>query len=111
MPEPVDLKNLRSMTDGDADMEKVLFDEFFSCFDNAIVNMQDCCREDKAENWRRDAHALKGISMNLGAMHLGELCKKAQDGYTAGLDSKNEMLQNIKDEYAVVRDFIINQCS
>lgn len=106
MSKPVDLENLRSMTDGDADMEKILFEEFFSCFDTAIVNMQDCCSEDKAESWRKDAHALKGISMNLGAMQLGELCKKAQDEYTANLDSKNEMLKNIKTEYEVVREFI-----
>lgn len=108
MSKPVDLENLRSMTDGDADMEKVLFEEFFSCFDTAMVNMQDSCSEDKAESWRKDAHALKGISMNLGANHLGELCKKAQDEYTASTDSKNTMLKNIQDEYAVVREFINN---
>lgn len=106
MSNPVDLDNLRSMTDGDADMEKVLFEEFFSCFDSAIVNMQGSCSADKAENWRKDAHALKGISMNLGAMQLGELCKIAQDEYTAGSESKDEMLKNIKAEYEAVRQFI-----
>jgi HPt (histidine-containing phosphotransfer) domain-containing protein len=111
MSKPVDLENLRSMTDGDVEMEKILFEEFFSCFDSAIINMQDSCCEDKSENWRKDAHALKGISMNLGAMQLGELCKKAQDEHTADAASKNEMLKNIKVEYEVVRDFINNHCN
>ncbi|MEQ1706134.1 MAG: hypothetical protein ABL867_09225, partial [Rickettsiales bacterium] len=67
MADPVDLDNLRSMTDGDAEMEKILFEEFFSCFDTAIINMQNNYGEDNREEWRKDAHALKGISMNLGA--------------------------------------------
>lgn len=108
MADPVDLDNLRSMTDGDAEMEKILFEEFFSCFDSTIVQMQNNYSEDKAEEWRKDAHALKGVSLNLGAIQLGELCKKAQDEYATGSDSKDEMLKNIKAEYEAVRQFIGN---
>lgn len=108
MSEPVDLDNLRSMTDGDAEMEKALFDEFFSCFDSALDQMQNNYGEDKAEDWRKEAHALKGISLNLGATQLGELCKAAQDEFMACADYKDGILKKIRTEYQVVRNFINN---
>ncbi len=40
MNTPVDLANLRSMTDGDTDMEKALFEEFFSSFEAGIGSLQ-----------------------------------------------------------------------
>lgn len=108
MSEPVDLANLRSMTDGDVDMEKILFEEFFSSFDLSISVLQGSFGEDATETWRKEAHALKGISLNLGAMNLGELCKKAQDESNSSADSKGELLKDIKTEYEMVRLFLMN---
>ncbi len=106
MQEAVDLTNLRSMTDGDVEMEKLLFEEFFSSFEDGIASLQTNLENDVAETWRKQAHSLKGISLNLGAMELGELCKKAQDEFESGKDSKSELLKNMVMEYGRVRQFL-----
>ncbi len=108
MSDPVDLANLRSMTDGDVDMEKILFEEFFSSFNSSISVLQENFGEGATETWRKESHALKGISLNLGAMNLGELCKKAQDESDASADAKGELLKDIKTEYEMVRLFLMN---
>ena len=63
---------------------------------------------DASEVWRKEAHALKGVSLNLGALKLGELCKKAQDECKASADFKNGLIKDIKTEYEMVRQFLVN---
>ena len=108
MQEAVDLTNLRSMTDGDVEMERLLFEEFFSSFEDGIASLQNNIKDDTAETWRRQAHSLKGIALNLGAMELGELCKKAQDEPNASTDTKSELLEKITFEYGRVHQFLRN---
>ena len=57
--------------------------------------------------WRRQAHALKGMSLNLGATKLGNLCDKGQDSPLAPPAEKNELLKNIRAEYEEVRQFLV----
>ncbi len=106
MTTPVDLTNLRSMTDGDAEMEKALFDEFFSSFEAGIVALRANIEEAAAETWRKQAHALKGMALNLGAIKLGELCKKGQEEPNADGNAKSSLLKNIEAEYAQVQEFL-----
>ncbi len=108
MSEPVDLTNLRSMTDGDVDMEKALFEEFYSSFEARIEILQKSLEKDTAEAWRSNAHALKGISLNLGANNLGALCKQGQDGMHMNEDEKSDLLKKIELEYAEVKNFLQN---
>lgn len=111
MADPVDLTNLRSMTDGDKEMEKELFKEFFSSFEIGIASLQVNMEEEAAETWRNATHSLKGIALNLGAMELGNLCKKGQDEYQANKETKNILLQAIQKEYSQVRGFLLNLVS
>lgn len=106
MTEPVDLTNLRSMTDGDAELEKSLFEEFFLSFEKELVGLEHSTGEDAVPSWHARSHALKGISLNLGAQKLGELCKTAQDEENAPAAFKSDLLKKITDEYAVVKRFL-----
>jgi len=106
MSDPVDLTNLRSMTDGDIDMEKALFEEFYSSFESRITILHESLGKEAAETWRTNSHALKGISLNLGADHLGALCKQGQDGMHMNESEKSELLKKIEDEYALVKGFL-----
>ncbi len=106
MSDPVNLTNLREMTDGDVEMEKMLFDEFFSSSEECIVGMENSCVDGENEGFRTSAHALKGTSINLGADKLGELCKEAQEKYDAPAAEKQTMLEGIKAEYQKVKDFL-----
>lgn len=106
MNEPVDLTNLRSMTDGDKEMEKALFEEFFSSFKVGMATLQ--ANTENAEAWRKEAHALKGVALNLGAMKLGELCKNGQDEPNADAAAKAELVKAIQVEYERVQQFLMN---
>lgn len=108
MGDHVDLTNLRSMTDGDVEMEKILFEEFCSSFESRLLILRESFKKEAAETWRTNAHALKGISLNLGAMKLGELCKAGQDGAHNNEDEKSELLKKIEAEYAEVKQFLQN---
>lgn len=107
MEMPVDLTNLREMIDGDSDMEKALFEEFFLSFEAGMQSLQENCGETAADAWRKEVHALKGISLNLGAQKLGKLCKKAQDDCLAATEEKQKMLAGIQEEYARVRQVLL----
>ena len=83
-----------------------LFKEFFSSFEAGIAALQASCSDKAAETWRTQSHALKGIALNLGAMKLGDLCKKGQDEPHAAQEAKGELLKNILDEYERVKVFL-----
>lgn len=106
MTAPVDLTNLRDMTDGDTAMEKELFKEFISSFEAGLDVLTASCGDGAAETWRSKVHALKGIALNLGAERLGALCKDGQDKHLAGADTKRALLKDIQDEYQKVKLFL-----
>jgi HPt (histidine-containing phosphotransfer) domain-containing protein len=102
----VDLTDLRSMTDGDKEMEIALFQEFYSSSEASIQALAAQCTDGQNEAWRSVAHALKGTSLNLGAKALGDLCKKAQENPAASAAEKKTLLGAIQSEYAKVKAFL-----
>jgi HPt (histidine-containing phosphotransfer) domain-containing protein len=106
MPAPVDLTNLREMTDGDEETEKMLFEEFFLSAEECILTLKNNCTDGANETWRAGAHALKGTAINLGAFRLSDLCKKAQEDHAAALSEKQTLLREILGEYRSVKTFL-----
>lgn len=102
----VDLTNLRSMTDGDKDLEVILFHEFCSSAEVALQKMAENSGDGHNESWRSIAHALKGTSYNLGANGMGNLCKAAQNNPAASATEKRELLERLQAEYAQVKQFL-----
>jgi hypothetical protein len=107
MMEPVDLTNLRDMIDDDRVMEKLLFEEFLRSCEVGIGALEAHLHTEDAEAWRKEAHALKGIALNLGAAELGGLFLQAQDDFSANAEAKNRLLQTIRIEYRRVEDFLL----
>lgn len=107
MSHPVDLTNLRSMIDGDTELEKALLEEF--CQSSEIILQDLATHQDLANSaiWRSKAHALKGASLNLGAQQLGELCKQAQEAFEAEPIAKTALLSEIQAEYDRVKQFLL----
>lgn len=106
MSNPVDLTDLRSLTDGDREMELALFQEFYSSSEAGISAMAASCQDGVSESWRSTAHALKGTSYNVGAKALGDLCKQAQENPGLPASEKVALLEKIKNEYARVRAYL-----
>lgn len=106
MENPVDLTNLHDLTDGDVALERDLFNEFFRSSQDCIQVMESNFADGNNEEWRRGAHAFKGISYNLGAEHLGNLCKVAQESSDLDRSDKLVILNNIKAEFTTVQDYL-----
>lgn len=103
---PVDLTDLRTMTDGDRELEMALFQEFFSAIEEGIHAMSRSIADGANETWRATAHALKGSAYNIGALAMGELCKYAQDNPDATGEEKTALLEKISEEYTLVRAYL-----
>ena len=106
MTAPVDLTNLRSMTDGDSEMERELFAEFKNTFVSGIDQMTEATSTTAADVWASAAHALKGVALNLGAGHLSDLCKQAQDDKDSPHIHKSALLEAITAEYNKVQNYL-----
>jgi HPt (histidine-containing phosphotransfer) domain-containing protein len=105
----IDLTNLREMTGGDVELEKELFAEFCSSFEQGIRSLQESNETDNAEEWQSKAHALKGIAFNLGAQTLGTLCRQAQDGHLAVKEVRQGILKDIQSEYERVKPLLLEK--
>lgn len=109
MSQPVDLTNLREMTDGDKDLETALFQEFFSSSEKLLDELNQALASNNTEEWRRAAHSLKGTSYNLGAAQLGDYCKAAQEGNLAPHEEKASLYETIASEYELVKYYLLQQ--
>jgi HPt (histidine-containing phosphotransfer) domain-containing protein len=103
---PVNLSQLRDLTDGDADLEKSLFEMFYTSSDENIEYIENNCTDAHDEVWKRNAHSLKGAAKNIGADKLGDICTKAQDMYIAPAAVKRAIVGKIKAEYLIVKEFL-----
>lgn len=106
----IDLTILRKSIGGDVELERELFEEFISSSGELIGELERTSIDtSKGEEWRQAAHALKGISLNLGASLLGDLSKQAQEGCEKDAEFKKSLLEKIHEEQQKVVDFLNSQ--
>jgi|GEM_PF-789813 len=106
---PVNLDNVREMLGGDPARERELFGIFYAATEEAIAALGKSCGAGAEEEWRTQAHAMKGMSLNLGAAKLGELCATAQKSNMAPEAEKQKLLAEIKAEYEAVKAYLASQ--
>jgi HPt (histidine-containing phosphotransfer) domain-containing protein len=106
MSPPVNLTNLREITGGDHEIEQELFVVFLESAQVCLKGLRDSLADTDHVIWRKQAHALKGISYNLGAQLLGDLCKMAQDDSTTSQEQKTQLLTAIEGEYGLVESYL-----
>lgn len=105
MEAPVDLTNLQSITDGDKDLERELFQAFYQSFESCLQALSAGSAVE-AEVWRRNMHSMKGAALNLGAEHLSHLCKQGQDEFEAPKEAKDALWSQVQAEYSRVKEFL-----
>ena len=106
MSDPVDLSNLRDLVDDDVELEKSLFAEFYLNGDTLLAAMRASLASGDNNAWRSAAHALKGVSLNLGAFILSNLCKEGQDSYQSPNAEKAALLAKMEDSFAVAKTYL-----
>jgi HPt (histidine-containing phosphotransfer) domain-containing protein len=109
MSTPVNLENLRDMTGGDPAFEQELFQVFLESAEECLTALQTLCETGKDMEWRTQAHALKGMCLNLGANKLGEMSANAQANYMSPPEQKTEMLAGLRAEFDAVKQFLQSQ--
>jgi len=102
----VNLDILHEMTDRDPEMEHRLFKSFLSSSVKCITSLQASWHEGMENTWRQQAHAFKGLCLNMGAERLSQLCEKAQDNCTAPPEQKRKLLVAIQNEFENVRQYL-----
>lgn len=103
---PVNLTELRAITDGDRAMENTLFDLFASTVDRCVENMKKCLEGGGADQWRNIAHELKGASGTIGAYPLRGLCEEAEHLSPENAEKRQEFLALIASEATRVKAFL-----
>lgn len=106
MTEPVNLTNLREMIGGDPDVEQELFAVFLSSSDDCLEKLKKNTSEETDEAWRAQAHAWKGMCLNLGADPLSKLCAEAQLHDNIGEIGKTELIAKLEKEYNDVKIYL-----
>ncbi|MGB4057178.1 MAG: response regulator [Alphaproteobacteria bacterium] len=98
----MDWERLHMFTDGNPDEEKILIEMFKTYAEESLAILQENCKGDANEEWKKAAHKLKGSAANLGAVSLSESCMVAETAYTEDLKTKEEILCLILDCYRQV---------
>lgn len=107
MTQRVDLSNLREAIGNDKALEKELFDEFIVSSKELLEDLREHCRgASDNETWRKSAHALKGISYNLGAVPMAELCKRGQENFESSVEEKLQLFEKIQSEHSHILQYL-----
>lgn len=92
------LSELREIMEDDFGM---LLDQYISVSHELIDEMDEDLQRDDREALSRNAHSLKGSSMNLGAKALAQRCGvlEEQAKETCSADSLEALIRSIAEEY------------
>lgn len=78
--------------------------------DNKIVQIQKCFEEKDYDNYRILVHALKGISLTIGAVSFYEKVKKLEEAAKEGNTNYIEMEHSgVMDEYRMIIDCLLTK--
>lgn len=106
---PVDLRQLRNLTDGDSDLERKLLGLFVEQSQLCITSLKQHIHQGEEEEWKMQSHKFKGSAANIGALQLKKLCEHAEHNYTLSQDMKNTLLLAIEDEFEAVKTYLEEQ--
>ena len=68
----------------------------------SILALRASWQKDDPRSWRLTAHAMKGISLNIGAFPLSQLCDEAENNNALPAHEKEPLLIAVENELAVV---------
>ncbi|MEM6752298.1 MAG: response regulator [Cyanobacteria bacterium P01_C01_bin.38] len=98
------LQELKEMVGDDSDeMIKELIDSYFEDAALKLQEIREAMNKNDAENLRDSAHALRSLSVTIGALLLAEVCTKLEEiGRSGTTYNTSELLEKIDIEYQKV---------
>jgi HPt (histidine-containing phosphotransfer) domain-containing protein len=107
--QPIDIDFLKNIIGDDKNFEKELFEIFIDNVKYNISRLQTAFEQSDCNSWYMASHALKGSSASIGAFELAKILELAQKNSDNDSDSKAKILDNIKQEFQIVENFIIQR--
>jgi len=101
---PLNIQQLRQMTDGNKELETQLFNLFCTQAIESLASLYEA--QDSEDEWRKEAHKFKGAAANVGAQRLSDVCYMAEKSEGLSLTEKKELMQEIEKEMARVESYI-----
>ena len=108
---PVNLQQLRSFTDGDAQEECMLVGLFLDQAQQTVAALEASLQKNDSEAWRSLAHRLKGASANLGAHKLSHICKRAEQTSSQDITDRQNLMIQLKTELQKVTDYLAKEAN
>lgn len=102
----IDTKFLMEIVSGDKEFEKELFTIFVDNANRNFSKMEESIKNQDNNAWYMAAHAFKGASASIGAFDLSKLLEHAQQFPEESFEEKKELMRKIREEFALVVDFI-----
>lgn len=105
----IDIDFLRSVIDNDREFEKELFAIFSENAKRNIVKMEEAINKTDNNAWYMASHAFKGAAASIGAFELSKTLEYAQKHPEDNAEEKNKTLQQVRDNFTLVLDFITEE--
>jgi HPt (histidine-containing phosphotransfer) domain-containing protein len=77
--------NLLEMTGGDQEFVDELVDTYVAEGDRLVESLTAAASAGSVDDLVRPAHSLKSSSLNVGALELGELCRRLEEEARSGM--------------------------
>ncbi len=104
----LNLDILRGITDGNAALEKKLFELYRVTADNCLREMEAGIAAENSKKWNDYVHQMKGAAANIGAEEVKTLCAEAEFFGEDESDIKSTYYTSIKQAlerlYATITD-------
>jgi len=102
---PVGLAALESYADTPEEMQQYI-SVFLNQTEKDLKILAEHCQGGENKNWVETAHKLKGGAGMAGALHMQQLCARAQALNDATLEERTALLEDIQQAFKEVKDFL-----
>jgi HPt (histidine-containing phosphotransfer) domain-containing protein len=95
----LDRLRLRELTDGDAEFERELLETFADSARSLLADLRASLMARNAAAVATDAHALKGVCLNIGAISMARCAAELEEAARAGVaDPADVALEQLRSE-------------
>jgi len=102
----IDLTNIKSVTGGDLEIEKLLLEEFINSSNKIIDDLKSNHENDNLKDLKVAAHSLRGICMNINAMTVVDLCTTIENDESESKEGREGIINKILEEHSSITSYI-----
>ena len=110
--EPVQIRRIQTVADGDEDFERELIDTYLSDMEQHLQRLESALHDQNLEVFKKELHTIKGSSASAGAIRMKEIASgMGQTSNHEESDPYRTGLAELKREFGKVRCYFENYVS